>query len=288
MNSTTATAPASASATKCRKILRTFIPLLLAAALLGGCAAPPHLKPDSFAQSQNMNRQLIQGEAFTHVVYTNGSLLEKRLHVYIEGDGKPWVLNGQLPARDPTPRYPLTLYLMSRDPDRAIYLGRPCYLDTHTQAPCTEKDWTSGRFSQDIVDSLAAALENHLSQHPATHITLIGYSGGGALATLMAGRLKPAVRLITLAGNLDTAQWTHLHGYLPLHESLNPMVSAQLEGVLHLHFAGGRDTNIPAEQIANFARKHGGQFILLPEFDHRCCWEDKWPELLHNSAQWPK
>jgi len=53
-----------------------------------------------------------------------------------------------------------------------------------------------------------------------TQIQLIGYSGGGATAALIAARRDDISRLITVAGNLDHDKWTQLHTITPLTHSL--------------------------------------------------------------------
>jgi hypothetical protein len=89
-----------------------------------------------------------------------------------------------------------------------------------------------------------------------------------------------------VSGNLDTEAWTHLHGYSDLAGSLNPALLPALdEHIVQLHFQGGQDREIPPALAARFAlRQPHAQFSLYPEFDHRCCWEEKWPELLDQLA----
>ena len=63
---------------------------------------------------------------------------------------------------------------------------------------------------------MVAALRSFLSVHPYPHVVLIGYSGGGTLAWLMASRIPETTRVVTIAANLDIDEWTRIHGDSPL------------------------------------------------------------------------
>ena len=257
------------------------------ALIVGGCGSLAE-QTDRFANKHGMTRSIALGAPFQHLLYSryiNAST--QTLHVYIEGDGQPWDVGGLLPADDPTPSRPLALHLMAKDDDAALYLGRPCYFDLATQSPCTTRYWTSARYSQQVVTSMATVLNDFTKAGSIRKIVLIGYSGGGALATLIASHLHTEVEVVTIAANLDTDAWTAAHGYLSLDESLNPIQSARLTGISHHHFAGGQDSNISARSVERFTRQHNGRFTRHDAFDHVCCWEDKWPSLLHNANNRP-
>lgn len=264
----------------CRRAAALAVALLLGCGLLTtGCETLPE-RVDAFAEARGLERRLVAGDGFRHVVYaradggTSGSL-----HVYIEGDGRPW-LHGVLASADPTPRVPYALELMTRDPRPAIYLGRPCYFGLADEPGCESRFWTDARYGPEVVASMAAALDGLLAERGRPAVVLVGYSGGGTLAVLLAGRV-PAVRtVITVAGNLDTAAWTKAHGYRPLTGSLNPMTAARLAGIEHLHFAGATDANVSPDTARAFAERHGGRVRVVDGFDHRCCWRERWPDLL--------
>ena len=132
------------------------------------------------------------------------------------------------------------------------------------------------------VRNMVAALRSFLSVHPYPDVVLIGYSGGGTLAWLMASRIPETTRVITIAANLDIAEWTRIHGYTPLSGSLDPALAPELEPAIdQLHYVGGRDTNVSPSIVRAFARRHPEAHVIeIPEFDHRCCWIERWPELV--------
>jgi len=213
--------------------------------------------------------------ANTHLQTSPAHPADARLHVYLDGDGRPFMRRLQV-ARDPTPRDPLTLQLLAADPGPAIYLGRPCYHGR--DADCDPRLWTTARYGDTIVGSLTAAIAAIIEERAPARVVLIGYSGGGALAVLIADRLQSVDAVVTIAANLDTDAWTRHHGYTPLVESLNPARADWQRQVAQLHFAGAVDTNVPPDLQAAFAaRLPDAEFRTVEGFGHRCCWVDAWP-----------
>lgn len=205
-----------------------------------------------------------------------------RLHVYIEGDGRPFV-NRFLIATDPTPQNPLALSLMTLDKTASLYLGRPCYFNNSrsdmTDAACNAELWTSARYSEKIVASMIVALRQHLSTHTYQGISLIGHSGGGTLAVLMAARMPEVDQVVTLAGNLDIAAWANLHHYTPLKHSLNP-ANLNLLTTKQLHFGGDRDKNVPPSLGVAWLKSMKQNIHIIKDADHNCCWLTHWNQIL--------
>lgn len=215
---------------------------------------------------------VVRGERFLHRVEVNDAADKRELHVYIEGDGTPWVRRTRI-AGDPTPREPLALRLMEQDRAFSAYVGRPCYWGLARSENCEPRLWTSARYSREVVDSMRAVIRGLLDEHGSRQLVLIGHSGGGTLAMLLAPRFEETTAVITIAANLDVDAWTSLHRYLPLHESLNPMELPPLPPrIRQMHLAGGKDDNVPPRLIANA--------IVFPHFDHHCCWVREWPRIL--------
>jgi dienelactone hydrolase len=171
---------------------------------------------------------------------------------------------------------------MSQDQQASVYLGRPCYHGFSQYFPCTTRLWTSHRFSPAVVDSMAAAITRVSSLFKAKQIVLIGYSGGGTLAMLLAERFSNILGVITIAANLDINAWTNHHGYPSLSGSLNPDLRPLLsERVWQLHLAGLLDENVPVSLISAFVKKqHSARLLVFDKYDHHCCWEEIWPSIL--------
>lgn len=218
------------------------------------------------------------------------------LHVYLEGDGKPWVAGGTRVAQDPHGEHNLAYELMRLDDAPALYLKRPCYQDLGTrsssagQATCHPLLWTHLRYSEDVVESMETALRSFLSERPADELAFFGYSGGGVLAMLLAPRFPETTRVVTLAANLDVAAWTELHGYTPLNGSLDPSRLPPLPSRIdQLHLVGELDRNVPPDLVraavaGQDVEGRGEVEVRVVEgFDHVCCWREMWTDVLRES-----
>lgn len=250
--------------------------------LLTGCTVSPAQRIDNEAHKLGFVRQVIVGNKFNHVVYFNKvSQQSENLHVYLEGDGSPW-LRKRFVSHDPTPRHPVMLRLMALDTNPSIYLGRPCYHGLATQPLCEPKFWTYGRYSLPVVDNMAAALQRVLDKGNYHSLAFFGFSGGGTLAMLLAERFPQTRSVVTIAGNLDPDAWVNYHDYSPLWTSLNPARRAPLNSrIQQIHLAGGRDQNIPPTIIrAAVSHQINAQIELISNFDHRCCWHRVWISVL--------
>ena len=201
------------------------------------------------------------------------------LHIYFDGDGRPLVGPEGPASQDATPTNPLVLEMMLQDPAPSIYLGRPChfYLDV---AACNADLWTDGRYGSVVVDVLCQAVEE-LAARQQLPVALLGFSGGGALAVLVAGCADSVTHIVTINGNLDTKLWTEMRGFLPLAESMNPIEFGLPERVTQrIYYVGGQDAIVPPEISAAFERVIPGRLVVKPQFDHTCCWVSAWENLL--------
>lgn len=265
------------------KYITHLINIFCLSLMIASCATPRILLQQE-AIRLGFNRTIIQGTEFKHVVYTNKTQNNTdELHVYLDGDGTPWI-NNRWVSEDPTPRNPLLFRLMSIDTAPAVYLGRPCYNGFSDIPPCEPSLWTDKRYSTIIVKSMAVALEQILKPLGKKRVVLIGYSGGGTLAMLLAEQVQNLQGIVTIVGNLDIKAWSSLHGYTSLIGSKNPAEQPPLSSTLfQLHFAGGKDQNIPISLIQpTVLHQYSAQLIDIPEFDHTCCWEKIWPLVLKN------
>lgn len=260
--------------------------------LLGGCAAfySPVQRVD--AQARAAQFQAVPAFAGTPVrgwlrqhsanAAGNATADATLLTVYIEGDGAEW-RNKFEPPRDPTPENPLTLRLALRDPGSLVaYLGRPCqYLDRDALAECPSILWMHARYGEHAVTMMSAALDLLLLAAGAQRIHLVGYSGGGAMAALLAARRTDVACLVTVASPLDTDAWTAAIDVSPLTASLNPLAHApQLESLAQTHIAAATDMVVPATTLQRFRQAlPQARVEVIDTFDHDCCWVHAWETL---------
>lgn len=208
------------------------------------------------------------------------------LSVYIEGDGFAWVTKTQL-SSDPTPRIPIALELASEDPSaNRLYLARPCqYQSDADLARCNPKYWSGARYSEEVIAAMNAAIDQTVRATGAKRLRLFGFSGGGAIAALIAARRTDVVQLVTVAGNLDHAAWTTVRKVSPLSASLNPAdMTSALSRIPQIHFVGKDDTDVPPKVAQSYRSRFSDpariSIIEVPGADHDCCWVERWPGLL--------
>ena len=257
----------------------------LALFTLAGCATNGS-RIDRVAKSAGLQRLVVAGTLHSHVVYekTASASHDGQLFVFLEGDGSPWGSSGMQPAADPTTRNPLALRLMLATDAKAIYVARPCY-HGYLDAQCSAERWTGGRYSEEVVASMVAAIAREAAKLRAGNridqLIVVGYSGGGVLAVLIAERLANVAAVITIGANLDIVAWAAHHRYLPLSQSLNPRSSPLPHPWKEFHFIGANDAVVPAATADEYFRRYPeAQRITLANADHVCCWQTNWPALL--------
>lgn len=263
---------------------------LLAVLFLSSCVAIPtqseraaHTK--KLASNHRWVAQEIKTDDFLLQTYVPEKLQSaKELTVYIEGDGLAWI-NTSTPSFNPTPINALALSLALRDDKPAVYLARPCqYVNFEQSENCNQKYWTSHRFAPEVIHATNQAIEQLKLKFKAEKLILVGYSGGGAVATIVSALRNDVSYLITIAGNLDHKTWTQKHQISPLTSSLNPVsFSDKLQSIQQTHYVGGKDRIVPEAVARAYAAKFTNQvsnsIVVIPEFDHVCCWEKYWPTL---------
>ncbi len=262
--------------------MRWFIFSLLTVFFLSGCLLLPTERTRYYGKKYGFERQELKGTDFTHVVYfSHPNPQSETLHVYLEGDGRPWATRFQI-AEDPTGWRPLMLQLMVLDHQPGLYLGRPCYDGFVKEKTCQPALWTSARHSKTVVDSMAAVLSRFIARHPVQHLEFFGHSGGGALAMLLAAKFPQTETVVTVAGNLDIDAWTKYHHYSRLLLSLNPAKQPALSpSIQQLHLLAGRDKVIPPKLVKPWiARQPQAQSCVISTFTHLCCWKKIWPSVV--------
>lgn len=245
---------------------------------------------DQRAAASNWQKLLITTDMFVLSAYIQTwAKPHEVLTIYIEGDGLAW-LSRTTPSDDPTPLTALGLQLaLQHQAGPAAYLGRPCQnLPEAARKNCRQRWWTDGRFAPEVISASSAAIDVLKARYGASRLILVGYSGGAAVAALVAAQRRDVARLITVAGNLDTSAWTRLQRVDPLHGSRNPADAAmRLTDLPQYHLAGSKDDVVPPEivaaYLARFPAGRGGTLKVVPGFDHACCWAQAWPTLLREA-----
>lgn len=251
--------------------------LLAMCAALTSCASPAQ-RIDALAAGSQLTRKVVRGTTFQHVVYVREQRDDSSLTVFLEGDGMPW-MGGREPATDPTTRKPLALELMLATQGAALYVARPCYQALSDEA-CGPEAWTFARYGEAIVDSMARVIAREARARQATAVRIVGYSGGGVLAILIAERLEIVDRVITIAANLDVAAWSTHHNYLPLHDSLDPTRSERSHAFREIHLQGAMDRVVPVTTTQRYFQRYPhAQQRSFSDFDHACCWVQAWPQI---------
>jgi pimeloyl-ACP methyl ester carboxylesterase len=256
--------------------------------LLVGCSTNGE-RIDRLASRGGLQKRVVVSEGHAVVVYEKQSTQSSadsqhrgRLLVFLEGDGSPWGSSGRQPAVDPTARNPLALRLLVQTDGPAIYVARPCYQQLNDS--CSTDAWTSGRYSEAIVSSMLQVIEQESARFHHSEPLIIGYSGGGPLAVLIAERLAHVGGVITLGANLDIDAWAKHHRYLPLDHSLNPALSERAHPWPEVHIVGGKDAVVPTATVDTYFEHYSSaQRITIDEADHTCCWEAQWPTLLERA-----
>lgn len=257
----------------------------LLAVLLVGCArdAVPtdsEAATQAWAAARGWSLEALPAADFRLLALLRQRASSAYLTVYIEGDGAAWA-TPRHPPQNPTPRRSLVLALAERDQAMAVaYLGRPCqYLSAAALAACSRLYWTQRRFAPEVVVAMDQALSQLKQRVGARHLRLVGYSGGGVLATLLAQRRTDVAQLVTLAAPLALREWERLLQLSPLQGSLDPLDGPTPQAPA-LHLSGEEDAVVPTAVTAHFVARHGGRLQRLPGFDHQCCWVQHWPALL--------
>lgn len=262
----------------------SIISFTLAALVFLSSCTSPSIHFHNKATANQLTTSYLSTPSFQHVIYKNNASLdslEKTLHIYLDGDGSPWLQNRWI-AKDPTARSPMILELIDLDKQPSILLGRPCYYGLHATQGCHYRFWTSHRYGEKVIKSMADALSLWLVQHPHYEkLTFVGYSGGGTLAVLLAPYFTQTHQIITIAANLDIDAWTTIHGYSPLLGSLNPIKQTKLlPTIKQLHLSGDKDTNVPSAITKSYVeRQESAKFLIIKNQSH-CCWQMQWLSIL--------
>lgn len=225
--------------------------------LLGACTTIK--ATDSFKYKE------IKTTNFTLASWQKISNNHQKIKIYIEGDGYAFNSLGK-PTSNPTPRTGFMRHLAWGDyHDNVVYLARPCQFVKDNR--CSQKDWTTNRFSPEIIDAMASAIKNTAQGQ---EVTLIGYSGGAMIAGLVAIKYPDLHinEVITISGNLNHKEWTQYHKVPPLSGSLDLAdFKDEFAKIKQTHYVGENDKVVPKFLTENLISDFS-TIIMVPRATH--------------------
>lgn len=254
--------------------------------LTAGCATVDRQgHADLLAEPARMTRLLMKADPFVLTGFVRIGDRSQPVTIYIEGDGLAWLSRTEV-SSDPTPRNAVGLALAAVDPAANVaYLARPCQFTAQAMNPaCGPAYWTAKRFAPEVIAAINQAVDQVAAQVPGQQLNLVGYSGGGAIAVLVAARRRDVASIRTVAGNLDHAEVNRLAGVSQLSGSLNAIdVAGQVARIPQIHYSGTDDPIVPPAIARRFTQASASacvRWMSVPGADHEGGWTGLWPELL--------
>ncbi len=254
---------------------------------LNGCATSSLVETKTKAVKSGFHHQQIQTGLFALSAFIKiQNTTANKIVIYIEGDGHAWKRKNKL-SDDPTPRNPISLKLAISDVEpNVVYLARPCqYLDKEQLKKCSTKYWASHRYAEEVIAATSEAITKIKAQTKVANIELVGYSGGGVIAMLIATARNDVSKITTIAANIDHESWSEWHGVSKLNGSLTPLnYLTELEGINQQHYWGDKDKIVPYQsQLSFIASSKNNSFFkykIISDFNHDCCWVEHWQGIL--------
>ncbi len=275
--------PSSPSSTLSRRLFFLLLLLLACSSCAGRTPQLAHSDLRMVASGQGLEIRTLAAGSFDLVALAPATGKGEILRVYIEGDGRAWSSRLRL-SPDPTPTASVALDLLAADPggDKA-YLARPCQFAKNPD--CASRYWSSHRYSEEVVASMNQALDQLKATGGYRQLELVGHSGGGAIALLLAARRHDLRSVRTVAANLNHQWLNRYHRVSQLSGSLNPVEYAhQLAGLPQQHFFGADDRTVPAAVFdayaASFPDRSCLQQTTVAGAEHLSGWRERWPGLL--------
>ncbi|MBA2779005.1 hypothetical protein [Billgrantia kenyensis] len=195
-------------------------------------------------------------------------------HLYLEGDGAAW-RRGGVPTLNPTPQVPVALELAVADASpRVAYVARPCQFHDVLPRACRPPLWTDERYGVQVQQWLLQAFEAVAGEEP---LRIVGFSGGAHLALQLAPGLDNVVGVVSVAGNLDDAEFAKHHA-LPKPRHVPP----KGDDLPLWSYSGEGDRIVPPRLTERMLQARGGacQFHqVVAGAGHDGPWRIDWPEI---------
>ena len=230
-------------------------------------------------------KEYIKVSDFKLMTYQHFKAPCESVRIYIEGDGRAWETRNKL-SEDPTPSNPIALRLAGADQsDNVAYIARPGQFPDADSSGCDPTYWSQRRFAPEVVESFDKVIDILKKKSGADYVELVGYSGGGALAVLVAARRSDITTLRTVAGNLDPSALCAYHNVSQLNGSMDPLDYAQKTAhIPQRHFVGVNDKVVPVFIARSFIEKIGDRdyrnITMVDGASHTNGWQERWSELL--------
>lgn len=254
--------------------------------LFAGCVSvDPRSGMNDLAKQAGLISENIPTTPFIIATWSRITPPVTSLRVYIEGDGFAWKSRTQ-PSDNPTPRNPIGLALAASDiNENVLYLARPCqFIAPPLSDNCSVNWWTNDRFSPVVISAMNEAISLFVKRYPGVKIDLVGYSGGGNIAALLAARRTDVRSLRTVAGNLDVAYVNAQHHVSAMPGAVSAIDNASALRILpQIHFSGNADKTVTPVVARRFQQAVGGNCIrveVVSGMTHGSDWAAIWPQLL--------
>lgn len=262
-----------------------YLSSLILLFILSGCTTTLSTKieqADLVASTAGFQKKLVKGGDFVITTYQRISDSNKPYVFYIEGDGS--IVSGRSISDNPTPYNVMLLELATMDNrSNVVYVARPCQFTPMELNPqCMQDYWVDKRFAEEVVESINSVISTISKNQP---ISLVGFSGGGGIAVLVAARNNHVKDMITIAGNLDIKNFSKYHEIYALKESLNPIDYAkQIRYIPQLHISGSEDKIVPGHIVADIYIKVSASDCVKGKvfsgITHTKGWKDVWKDVL--------
>jgi dienelactone hydrolase len=170
-----------------------------------------------------------------------------------------------------------------------LYIARPCqYVDLAKEKNCDNKFWTGSRFSQKVINDTNRVINKFIRGSKLKEINIYGYSGGAAIAVLIASKRNDIRSIGTIAGNLNHKALMKFHKVTPLKDSLDAIdVAKKVSKIKQYHLIGGEDKVVTKDVIMSFISKSqkysakGINFKIINGAGHRYRnWPNEWAKYL--------
>lgn len=217
--------------------MRFFVVLI--SLFLSACATFFQPNPVGF------KKDLVETRFLTFSIWEKQTIQpNKPLRIYLEGDGNP------------NPKNQIALYYATQDPsDNVVYVARPCQWSEDRVCKDKPEIYKNQRFHPEMMRETLEILLQIINKYQAPAVELVGYDGGATVAMNLAPQL-PVKRIISIAGILDTENYTRQNDLPDMIDAENPADNLlALSQIPQIHYVGEKDKITPQKMAERFVRQ---------------------------------